>query len=106
MLLRTDRSELTSLRGLVVRILRALSLFITFDALNPSSHGNKSSTTVLTDRRNGGIDDLRHLVTTLFHPLKYFIRLIAHRYAVLVPHKQTQAVPNNNVIAILRKKRG
>jgi len=59
---------------------------------------------VLTDRRNGRIDDLRHLVAALFHALKYSIGFFAHRYAVLVPHKAIQGVDNNNVIAKSQKK--
>jgi hypothetical protein len=60
---------------------------------------------VLTDRCNGCIDDLRHLVAALFHALKYSIGFFAHRYAVLVPHVLSQQVINNNVISFSQKKR-
>ena len=51
MLLSIDRNELTSLRGLVVRILRALSLFhlLVLDGLHATSHSNKTCASMLTD---------------------------------------------------------
>jgi len=67
---------------------------------------NDTSASFFAHGRHGRINDLRHLVAFFLHVLQDSIRLIAHRYAVLVPHNTPKQLPIIMLLLIGSEKRG